>query len=83
MMWRDSGWSAGEWISMAFVMVLFWGLVLFAAVAYLRSGHSRPESSPPTDLRDSERTLAERFARGEIDVEEFNQRRDALRSKRP
>lgn len=56
--------------------ILFWVLVLSAAgyVIYRRSPKQQARSS-------AERTLAERYARGEIDEEELLQRRSVLRSK--
>ncbi len=78
MMW-DNGWGTGQWVAMSLMMVLFWGLIIFAVVALVRStrseGHSL--SSPPL-AHDARRILDERFARGEIDAEEYVQRRDLL-----
>jgi putative membrane protein len=78
MMW-DNGWGAGQWVAMSLMMVLFWGLIIFAVVALVRStrseGHS---SSAPPRAHAARRILDERFARGEIDAEEYVQRRDLL-----
>jgi putative membrane protein len=63
-------------------MVLFWSLLILgiaAAARYLGRSRREPSSparpGPPT----AEQVLAERFARGEIDAEEYHQRLDALR----
>jgi len=57
--------------------VLFWALVLTGA------GYLVYRGSPRRSARTAaERTLAERFARGEIDSEELRQRRMVLRGKR-
>ena len=62
-------------------MVLFWVVLVLAialAVRYLdrRRGESfAPPPPPPT----AEEVLAGRFARGEIDAEEYRQRLDTLR----
>ena len=75
-----NGWGGGGWIIMALVFVVFWGFVVALAIYLLRQGHDRNDAnrSRPTH-HDAERILAERFARGDIDVEEFTQRRTALR----
>jgi putative membrane protein len=62
-------------------MVLFWAvlvLAIAAAIRYLdRRRHETfpPPPRPPT----AEQVLAERFARGEIDADEYRQRLDTLR----
>lgn len=73
--WGGMGW--GGWIMMILGMVAVWALVAFAGVAIfwgIRKGRSGalPE-------RDAAQILDERFARGEIDVEEYHARQDALR----
>lgn len=62
-------------------MVLFWAVLVLAvaaAVRYLdrKRGESVPPPPPPPT---AEQVLAERFARGEIDAEEYRQRLDTLR----
>ncbi|MDH6244050.1 SHOCT domain-containing protein [Mycobacterium sp. OTB74] len=78
MMWYGGGW--GGWIMMTVTMVLFWGGLIVAAVWGIRalsgSGSGRDQVSAPAAPR-AEDVLAQRFARGEIDEEEF-QRRMAL-----
>jgi putative membrane protein len=60
---------------MSLSMIAFWGLVIWGIVALLRRpGDSRPERPDP------ERILAERYARGEIDEEEYHRRLQTLRS---
>ena len=80
MYWNDGGWGWGAWLMMGIFMLVFWGLVAWVVVTLVRgssgsSGSRRPE-------RSAEEILAERFARGEIDKDEFNERRDALQSMR-
>jgi putative membrane protein len=56
-------------------MLAFWGLVIWAILALVRStagDGARRETTP-------EQILAERFARGEIDEDEYRRRLDALR----
>jgi putative membrane protein len=74
MMWGDGwGWLGG------LMMLVFWG-ALVALVVFLvrgfgaRSSHEAETSSRPS----AEEILAERFARGEISQEEFEQRRSVL-----
>lgn len=73
-----TGW--GAWLLMAAGMVAFWGLVIFAVIAIFRGlGTSRDKSEGQTPLDDPLRILDERFARGELDVEEYHARRSVLR----
>ena len=78
--WHD-GWGPGAWIAMAFVMLVFWTIVVAAIIALVRSeSRTRPRSRVVGRADDPERILAERFARGEIDADDYKQRRDLLRS---
>ena len=63
-------------------MLLFWGLIIFAVVMLVRgfggmsgfaASEPRVRDKTPLDI------LAERYARGEIDKTEFEQRRNDLR----
>ncbi len=80
MRWHD-GWGAGAWVAMAFVMVVFWAIVVAAIIALVRTdrGHGAGPSARPPD--DATRILDERFARGEIDADEYTRRRDLLRGR--
>ncbi|MFD9600926.1 SHOCT domain-containing protein [Streptomyces sp. NPDC059970] len=92
MMWYDGGWGWGGWFVMTVVMVLFLALVITGIVAlvhYLTSAHRghRPGSAPPSGEygwggRRAEDLLAERFARGEIDEDEYKRRLALLREQR-
>lgn len=79
MMYWDDGGSWFNWFWMIFMMLLVWGGVIAVIVYVVRGGphHHLPPTGPPHG--DSERTLAERFARGEIDETEYKQRRAVLR----
>ena len=71
---------------MAIGMVLFWGAVIFGIVALVRYGRRdgpqpREPAEPPAP--GPERLLAERFARGEIDEDEYHQRLTSLRAAAP
>jgi putative membrane protein len=70
-----SGW--GGWVLMVLAMVVFWGLVVWAILALFRSGPT-PGIGPDEAAADPRRILDERFARGEIELEEYQVCRDAL-----
>ena len=76
-----TGWGYGLGI---ISMVLFWGLLIVAVIAAIRYlSRGRQLGSPPepstSQLPSAEQLLAERFARGEIDADEYRQRRETLR----
>lgn len=77
MMWYSNGNSWVGWLVMSLMMILFWGGLIALVVWFVRQprrqgGDERsPDKSPST-------ILEERFARGEIDEEEFQKRRDTL-----
>ncbi len=68
-------WGAGWWILMAFLMVVFWGLVIVGIVWLVRSlgwGHHQERGASAIELLDH------RLASGEISPEEYRQRRETL-----
>lgn len=74
------GWAGG--IAMMLAMVAFWGLVIFAVVALFRGttqGSGRDGQFDQSGHRDPMQTLDERFARGEIDADEYRARQAVLR----
>jgi len=84
MMWGyDWGW--GAWLVMSVMMVVFWGLVIAGIVVLVRylTG-PRQSGGPASDSgrESAEEQLAERFARGEIDEDEYTRRRQLLRADR-
>jgi len=84
MMWYGD-WGWGGWIMMTVVMVLFWGGLITAIVLGVRAltvgAGARHQSSPRVSPR-AEDVLTERFARGEVDEDEFRRRMTALREHR-
>lgn len=62
-MYGSSGWWMGTW------MLIFWVLVIGGVVALVLAGRRRPGRNQRA--RD---VLAERYAAGEIDTEEFHNR---------
>lgn len=81
MMWYgdDPGW--GGWLLMTFGMVAFWTLVVVAVIALVRVLREEGSRRPPAEV-DPRRLLDERFARGEIDAEDYKARRELLDSGR-
>lgn len=76
MMWRDGGgWSWGMMFVGMVMMIGFWVLVAWVIVTVVRRPDARPSSG------DAQQILDERFARGELDADEYRQRRDALRTR--
>ena len=79
--WHD-GWGWGHMIFGPLMMIAFIAVVVILVVLAIRwiGGSSRgavppvhtPQGRPPLDI------LKERFARGEIDKEEFEERRQVL-----
>ena len=80
--WYNDGIGWGGWIAMTLMMVAFWGLVIFAVVAIFRSTSTATGPAESAASRDPMRTLDERFARGEIDTEEYHARQGILRDTR-
>lgn len=74
------GWGWGHMFFGSFMMVLFWGsiiVLIVVAVRYLVRGSSHG-AMPPASRGNALGILEERFARGEIDKEEFEERRRLL-----
>ncbi|MDF2093657.1 SHOCT domain-containing protein [Knoellia sp. 3-2P3] len=84
MMWNNGmGW--GGWLLMSVTTVAFWAVVVFGIVALFRGtrdGGSRDggSRSGQRDEDSAQRILEERFARGEIDADEYRQRSQVLHS---
>ena len=76
MMWGD-GWAG--WIFGPLMMLLVIAGIIAAVVIIARSiGHSAHASPGPAGGRDPIDILKERFARGEIDKDEYEERRRVL-----
>jgi len=78
MMWGFDGFGMG-WGAMGIGMLLFWGLIIAAIVILARGFGGRPAGNEP---RLSEKKpldiLGERYARGEINKSEFEEKRRDL-----
>jgi putative membrane protein len=78
MWWPDRGDGWG-FVLASLNSLLFWGLLVAAVILLIRYlGRGAPGRGGYTDHA-AERILAERFARGEIDEEEYRQRLSVLR----
>ena len=81
-----SGIGGWGYALMAIGMVLFWGALIYGIVAlarYARRDGPRGYEPAGPSAPEPERLLAERFARGEIDEDDYRQRLTSLRAARP
>ena len=80
--WYGNGMGTGDWVVMIAVMTFFWGLVILAGVMIFRGGGrgrgAGVPDGPGTKDRGALEILDERFARGEVDREEYEARRAAV-----
>ena len=88
MFWSDHDMSGWGYAGMAIGMVLFWVLIIVAIVALIRFStggtQTRVITAPAPHHRETpEQLLAARFARGEIDEAEYQQRLAVLRGTLP
>ena len=92
MRWHHFGDHGGFFWIGPIMMIIFFALVIFLIVSMTRRGpgigwrhehdhHVGPP--PPSRPAGAEQLLADRLARGDIDVADYNARIDALRSKPP
>ena len=74
----DGGWGAG-WVAAMLIMMILLVVAVVVAVWFLvtRTQIGEPASKPVRQR--PEQVLAERLARGEIDIEEYRARLAALR----
>ncbi len=73
--------GVGEWLAMSAMMLVFWGLVIAVGVWAARSFRAGDQQTGRRGA-DPIEVLAERFARGDIDEDEFQRRRELLESAR-
>ncbi|MHC3473246.1 SHOCT domain-containing protein [Streptomyces sp. 7R007] len=83
MFWNDHDVSGWGWFAMSAGMILFWAAIITIGVLLFRI-LTRPDGTPavPRPAPRPEDLLAERFARGEIDEDEYHHRMAALRAER-
>ena len=71
----------GGWLAMGLMMFVFWGLliaVIVWAVRSFRDDSRRTTTIDPGGLTHADRTLADRFARGDIAEDEYRRTRELL-----
>lgn len=76
MFWSDSHWVFWQVALMWVGMLAFWGLVIWAVWALIRSTTQRPQQDHRGD--DARHILDQRLAKGEIDTEEYRRLREAI-----
>jgi putative membrane protein len=64
---------------MGIPMLVFWGLVIWGIVALVRVAGQTSSQTRFDPNHDPEQVLADRFARGEIDADEYRARLATLR----
>lgn len=74
--WSNGGWGAGSWVAMSAMMTVFWGLVVVSVAWAFRTSRGNDGAARTADRALA--LLAERFAPGEIDGEEFTRGRELL-----
>jgi putative membrane protein len=74
------GWGWGHMVLGSLMMVLFWGGIILIVVLAVRwgGGASSPGAVPQIPHKTALDILQERFARGEIDKKEFEERKRLL-----
>jgi putative membrane protein len=79
MMYWGTGMNGWGMTMMTVSSLLFWGLVIAAVVALLRyTGRTTQHGVPATPATAPQQVLAERFARGDIDEDEYTRRLQVL-----
>ena len=79
--WGYDGGGGGGWALMMLAMVIFWGFVVVGIVVIFRGTRTR-DAQGSADSTGAAPTAAgildERFARGEIEADEYRARKEAL-----
>ncbi|MDA1089575.1 MAG: SHOCT domain-containing protein [Proteobacteria bacterium] len=73
------GWGWGHMMFGSLMMVVFWGLVILLVVLVVRRiGGDSSEGTPAASKNPALEILQERFARGDIEKDEFENRKRLL-----
>ena len=73
-----NGWMSGDWSHMGpfmgIVMLMFWGLVIYAVFMIVRGTRRNNKNTPTEQPRETPlEILKKRYASGEINQEEYEQ----------
>ena len=81
----DGGWGVSGIIGTLVPLLLFGGLIAMIVWAVVRVTANRPGggAEPRAGGNSAEEVLRQRFARGEIDAEEYEERHRVLREESP
>nr|WP_112469005.1 SHOCT domain-containing protein [Streptomyces triticisoli] len=82
MFWFPHGGPGWGWFAMSLGTLLFWALLIAVGVLLFRAlnrGSGQPPAHGGPGRPTPEQLLAERFARGEIEEDEYRRRLDILR----
>lgn len=82
--WNHNGMGGWVWLVASLSAILFWALIVLLIVLLVRTMRHGPVTRHDgVSMPSPEQVLAERFARGEIDEEEYRRRLEVLREARP
>jgi putative membrane protein len=74
--WMMGGYG-GMWF-MPIIMIVFWGLIIWGIVALVRGVSSSGNSGSPNQADSALEILKRRYARGEINKQEYEERKKDL-----
>ncbi|WP_344398399.1 SHOCT domain-containing protein [Streptomyces longisporus] len=83
MYWNGHDMNGWGWFTMSIGTVLLWALLITVAVLLYRTLNRAPEPPRTPPAASAEQLLAERFARGEIDEEQYRRSLAVLRGDGP
>lgn len=77
--WNDAGPTWVGWLVMSLMMAAFWGAIVVVAVSLWRaSGRAERPAGAGNESSRARQMLDERLARGEIDADDYDRRRELL-----
>lgn len=78
--WNQHNMSGWDWFAMSIGSVLLWAVLLTVAVLLIRNQIHTSQRSNTVAAPPPEQVLADRFAHGEIDEEDYRNRLAVLRT---
>jgi putative membrane protein len=79
--WNDGmGHGNWWWIPMVIMMVVVWGGLIWIGVTLLKRNHTGAPPVMASPKAAAEQLLADRLARGDIELDDYRQRIEALRT---